>query len=103
MTNKWGIPRDVEEAVLARDKVCVYCGAQFGSDRRTQRSWEHIINDINIATLHSIALCCIGCNSSKGTKELHNWIDSTNAKRRGVTVASLSPVILVAIGGNLSG
>ena len=97
MANKWGIPRDVEEAVLARDKACVYCGVEFGMDRRNKRSWEHIINDINIAALQNIALCCVGCNASKGAKNLRNWIESPNAKRRGVTLASLAPVVLAAL------
>lgn len=97
MPNRWGIPRNVEEAVLARDTVCVYCGIEFGTEGRTRKSWEHIINDINIATLQNIALCCVGCNASKGTKLLRNWIDSPNARRRGVSPSSLSQVVRDAL------
>ena len=97
MANKWGIPKDVEVAVRARDKVCVYCGVEFGSERKTVSSWEHIINDVNIATMENIALCCIGCNASKGTKSLRDWIDSRNAKNRGITIESLAPVVLNAL------
>jgi hypothetical protein len=98
MANKWGIPNDVEKEVLARDKVCVYCGVEFGAERKSMRSWEHIINDVNIATMENIALCCVGCNASKGAKLLHDWIDSPNAKRRGITCESLAPVVLSALG-----
>ena len=98
MANKWRIPRDVEEAVMARDKVCVYCGVEFGSERKTVWSWEHIVNDISIATIENIARCCVGCNASKGAKSLCDWINSTNAKRRGITIESLSPVVLNALG-----
>lgn len=97
MANKWGIPKDVEEAVLKRDLKCVYCGCEFGPERAKKRSWEHIINDIKIATLENIALCCIGCNASKGAKRLSAWLDSPNATRRGVSKATLAPVILSAL------
>lgn len=98
MANKWRIPKNVEETVLARDKVCVYCGVEFGSDRKVMRSWEHIVNDVNIATMENIALCCVGCNASKGAKLLCDWIDSPNAKRRGITVELLAPIVLNALG-----
>lgn len=97
MANKWGIPKHVELAVLARDKVCVYCGIAFGLPRKTVRSWEHITNDVSIATMENIALCCVGCNASKGAKLLQDWIESPNAKRRGITLNSLSPVVLNAL------
>lgn len=97
MANQWGIPRDVEEAVLKRDLRCVYCNCEFGTERAKKRSWEHIINDIAIATLENISLCCIGCNASKGAKELKQWLDSPGAKRRGITEATLAPVVLAAL------
>lgn len=97
MANKWGIPKDVEVAVLARDTQCIYCGVQFGSNRASSKSWEHIINDIHIATLENIALCCVGCNASKGAKLLRDWLESPNAKRRGITSMTLSPLILRAL------
>ena len=96
MANQWGIPKEVEEAVLKRDLHCVYCGCEFGSERAKMRSWEHIINDVNIATLENIALCCIGCNASKGQKLLTEWLASPRAKLRGVTEATLAPVVLAA-------
>ncbi len=97
MANEWGIPRNVEMAVLARDRVCVYCGIQFGSARKSVRSWEHIINDVSNATMENIALCCVGCNASKGAKLLRDWIDSPNAERRGIKMESLAPVVRNAL------
>jgi hypothetical protein len=97
MANKWSIPKDVEEAVLARDKVCVYCAVAFGSERKTAWSWEHIINDVSIATMDNIALCCVGCNASKGAKLLRDWINSPHAERRGITFESLAPVVRKAL------
>lgn len=97
MANKWGIPKNVEEAVLMRDHRCVYCGCEFGLERAKKRSWEHIINDINIATMENIALCCIGCNASKGARLLKQWLESPGAKRRGILESTLAPVVLAAL------
>ena len=97
MANSWGIPKDIEILVLARDQCCVYCGCAFGTERSKKRSWEHIINDINIRTLDNIALCCIGCNASKGNKELRAWLDSNNAKKRGISDDTLANVIKDAL------
>jgi hypothetical protein len=54
--NKWGIPADIEKAVLKRDQKCVYCGINFSDSVRKQKaSWEHVINDIRITTIENIA------------------------------------------------
>ena len=29
MANPWKIPKEIEELVLERDQVCVYCGCEF--------------------------------------------------------------------------
>ena len=38
MANSWGIPKAIEDAVLERDKSCVYCGCKFGSERAKKGS-----------------------------------------------------------------
>jgi 5-methylcytosine-specific restriction endonuclease McrA len=98
MANNWGIPKVIEKFVLERDQLCVYCGAEFSSERKRKRSWEHIVNDVSISTLENIALCCVGCNASKGAKLLQDLIESSNAKKRGITRETLSEVILKALG-----
>ena len=97
MTNAWGIPAKVEHAVLLRDTRCVYCAKPFGLERASQKSWEHIINDVSIATLNNIALCCVGCNASKGAKLLEDWLQSPLAARRGITHHTLAPVVQAAL------
>lgn len=75
MSNKWGIPKEVEKLVLERDTHCVYCGVDFSTEhisRKTKPSWEHIINDIRIIGSDNIALCCMSCNASKGAKLLQD-------------------------------
>lgn len=97
VANAWGIPKDIEDAVLDRDKRCVYCNCDFSSERAKKRSWEHIINDINITSLDNIALCCVGCNASKGSKDLVAWFHSDNARKRGITYETISDVIKSAL------
>lgn len=97
MSNSWGIPKDIEEAVLDRDKFCIYCGCEFGIERAKKKSWEHIINDIRITTLDNIALCCVGCNASKGNKDLDIWFNSNNAKKRGITSETIADVVKAAL------
>ena len=97
MSNSWGIPLDIEQAVLERDKCCIYCGCEFGIERSKKKSWEHIINDIRITTLDNIALCCVGCNASKGNKDLVTWLNSNNAKKRGITSETIADVVKSAL------
>lgn len=97
MANRWGIPQEVESFVLSRDKICVYCGAEFTAERKFKPSWEHIINDVSIATVENIALCCVGCDASKGNKLLTDWLNSDNAKKRGVRKENLAQVVLNAL------
>lgn len=97
MANAWGIPKEIEDAILECDQRCVYCGCKFGSERSKKKSWEHIINDIRITGLDNIALCCVGCNASKGSKDLITWFYSDNARKRGVTSERIADVVKAAL------
>ncbi len=109
--NNWGIPSTLEKEVKARDKRCVYCGVQMidkmplGGSRRTVATWEHIINDASIVTRENIALCCAACNSSKGTKNLADWLQSDYCKEHGITKETVADIIRQALRAstNLSG
>jgi 5-methylcytosine-specific restriction endonuclease McrA len=100
MANNWNIPDWLESEVRARDKKCVYCGVAFTSakvSKKTAASWEHIVNDELIITRENIALCCCGCNSSKGQKKLSDWLESKYCKARAITPDSVAPIIKLAI------
>jgi hypothetical protein len=100
MANNWNIPEWLEKEVSKRDKVCVYCGIEFTSvktSKKTAASWEHIINDVNEITKENIALCCFGCNASKGQKQLSVWLQSKYCKERGITPETVAPIIKQAI------
>ncbi|MBT8377398.1 MAG: HNH endonuclease [Bacteroidia bacterium] len=100
MANKWGIPIDVEIFVKERDKKCVYCGVEFSEDndsRKSNPSWEHIVNDIRINGKDNIALCCISCNASKGAKLIEDWLESKYCKQKEINKKSVALVVKEAI------
>lgn len=96
--NRWNIPAALEAEVMARDLQCIYCGSSFsGEGRRHRPSWEHIVNDSRIVTRENIALCCIGCNASKGAKPLALWLETTYCKARGIDADTVAPVARAAL------
>jgi len=100
MANRWGIPKDVEEFVKNRDIECVYCGVVFSTEnnsRKDKPSWEHIVNDIRINGTDNIALCCISCNASKGSKLLEDWLKSDYCKKKEITIDSINEVVKMAL------
>ncbi|MCH8552635.1 MAG: HNH endonuclease [Natronospirillum sp.] len=100
MANNWNIPAWLEKEVRERDAVCVYCGNEFLPHKESAKasvSWEHIINDAKIVTRENIALCCRGCNASKGQKQLSVWLQTAYCKERGITPESVAPIVKQAI------
>lgn len=100
MANRWNIANWLEEEVRERDKTCVYCAVKFTPAKvckKTAASWEHIINDARIITRENIALCCCGCNSSKGAKLLSDWLKSKYCAERNINYSSVAPVVQAAI------
>jgi hypothetical protein len=101
--NHWGIPVWLEREVKVRDETCVYCGVRMieqvppGGSRRTAATWEHIINDASIVTRENIARCCVACNSSKGTKRLSDWLQSSYCTKRGINKGTVAEVIKNAL------
>lgn len=96
MANKWGIPIEVENYVINRDKNCIYCGIEFKLDntiRKHKPSWEHIVNDIRLNSINNIALCCVSCNASKGAKDLKDWLNSSYCLRKNISLKTVSEVV----------
>jgi hypothetical protein len=97
--NHWGIPDWLEREVKERDKNCVYCGVQMieqmlpSGSRKTVATWEHIVNDARIVTRENIARCCVACNSSKGTKTLSEWLQSSYCKKRGISKDTVAEIV----------
>ncbi|NWF37193.1 HNH endonuclease [Mariprofundus sp. KV] len=100
MANNWNIPAWLEKEVRERDTVCVYCNGEFtptSVSKKSAASWEHIINDSKIITRENIALCCCGCNASKGQKQLSVWLQSKYCKDHGISSDSVALIIKQAI------
>jgi hypothetical protein len=98
--NRWNIPDWLEQETKARDRCCVYCGASFeaiATSRRAAASWEHIVNDARIVTRENIVRCCVGCNASKGTKTLEQWLNSAYCRERHITPESVAAVVRAAL------
>jgi hypothetical protein len=98
--NRWKIPAQLEQEVLARDTHCVYCGAPFSVpvlSHGARASWEHIVNDARLITLQNIVRCCTSCNASKGTQELRAWLGSAYCKRKGITEITVAEVVRNAL------
>ena len=101
--NNWNIPDWLENEVRARDKKCIYCGVKMlekmpaRGPRKTVATWEHIINDETIVTRENIARCCVACNSSKGTKKLSDWLNSSYCRNHGITKDTVAEVVKQAL------
>ena len=101
--NHWGIPGWLERKVKERDRTCVYCGIQMieqmplHGPRNAAATWEHIIKDESIVTRENIARCCAACNSSKGTKKLSDWMQSSYCKKRGINKETVAEVVKKAL------
>ena len=96
MPNRWNIPQWLEDEVMSRDKICVYCKTSFDradSLRKTRGTWEHIINGAKIITRENIARCCSSCNASKGAKLLRDWLNSDYCQMRGINADTVSNVV----------
>jgi hypothetical protein len=104
--NDWGIPDWLEREVRDRDKACVYCGVRLidkmpsRGPRKGVATWEHIINDAKIVTRENIARCCVACNSSKGTKNLSDWLQSSYCKKHGINKGTVAQVVKEALNDN---
>jgi len=100
VVNRWNIPEALEQEIIERDRCCVYCGIGFGPCNglsAAKPTWEHIVNDSKIVNRDNIARCCVSCNSSKGAKDLVDWLESGYCRRRGISGNTVADVVKRAI------
>src|SRR5262245_15527244 len=94
MANSFGISARVEQRIRARDKRCVYCGVKFKKTPwRASATIEHFNNNGPFTKYYNIAICCRGCNSSKGVKQLLAWLDSAYCLKKGITKHTVANVV----------
>ena len=83
MSNPYGICDRDERAIRARDKKCVYCSVRVKrrpNNRALEATIEHFNNHGPMRKRYNLAICCRGCNSSKGKKGLLEWFKTDYCK-----------------------
>jgi 5-methylcytosine-specific restriction endonuclease McrA len=70
-SNTYGISKQLEREIRARDKTCIYCGILMKQYPHAMSASgatiEHFNNDGPFEEKYNVAICCRRCNSSKGT------------------------------------
>jgi hypothetical protein len=97
MSNRFGISREDEEALRARDKACVYCRKAMkaygethnGKDRTDLATIEHLNFDgpfyvSDGLRKEDVVICCCPCNSSRGTRRLLDWFNTEYCVSRNI-------------------
>jgi 5-methylcytosine-specific restriction endonuclease McrA len=91
MSNTYNISEKDEQEIRARDKTCVYCRILMkrgaGSSGATI---EHFNNDGPFDEKYNVAICCRGCNSSKGAKELLAWFETDYCHKKKINDKTVS-------------
>jgi 5-methylcytosine-specific restriction endonuclease McrA len=93
MSNTYGISIQDEREIRARDRACVYCGIVMkpASDRHAAGATvEHFTNGGPLREKYNVAICCRGCNSSKGTKKLSAWFKTPYCRERKINKVTVS-------------
>jgi len=94
MSNTYGISENDEQEIRSRDKACVYCRKLMKKSRRSfGATIEHFNNDGPFDEKYNVAICCRGCNSSKGTKELLTWFATRYCQEKQISLETVSKAV----------
>jgi len=91
MSNKWGIPKDIEEQIRSESKgKCAYCGKKMiptwtSHNRRDSPTIEHLREVKPFywkdgLKEEDMVICCGSCNSSRGKNKLKSWFETDYCK-----------------------
>ncbi len=90
MSNRFGIPKDIEQKLRDRDKRCVYCRRRMkAGDAKRRPTIEHF-NRLGPFYWNDglkekdLAICCNSCNASRGKKTLPDWFKSPYCTERNI-------------------
>ena len=100
MANNWNIPKALEQEIRARDKVCVYCSTEFTPAKVSKYSCAsvgQISTGEGVISSNNVAMCCWGCNESKGQKPLSIWLKSKYCQDRNISPKTVATIIKKAI------
>jgi len=97
MSNTYGISKQDEQEIRARDKTCVYCRIVMKQSPHAMgasgATIEHFNNDGPLKKKYNLAICCRRCNSSKGIMSLSGWFKTAYCRRKEISKETvLKPV-----------
>jgi 5-methylcytosine-specific restriction endonuclease McrA len=94
MSNTYGISKQDEREIRARDKTCVYCGILMKQPPHARgtsgATIEHFNNDGPFEEKYNVAICCRRCNSSKGTVRLSAWFKTPYCRQKKINEETVS-------------
>lgn len=94
MSNTYGISKQDERGIRARDKICVCCGILMKQYPHAMGPSGATIEDFNnvgpLRKKHNVAICCRRCNSSKGTKKLTTWFRTAYCREKKINEETVS-------------
>lgn len=81
MTNSYGLPEKDLDLIRRRDKFCVYCHKLMvetnpNNNRADWATIEHLNHLPPWNNPLTVAICCFGCNASRGNKRISDWFKS---------------------------
>jgi hypothetical protein len=94
MSNTYGLSKEDENEIRARDRNCVYCHVSMKQFPYALEACgatiEHFNNDGPLDKPYNAAMCCRRCNSSKGTKTLLIWFKTPYCIDRAINTSTVA-------------
>jgi hypothetical protein len=94
MSNAYGISKQDEREIRARDKTCVYCGIVMkqypNAIAASGATIEHFDNDGPLKKKYNVGICCRSCNSSKRTMRLSAWFKTAYCREKKINEKTVS-------------
>jgi hypothetical protein len=104
MANQFGISRQDEESIRARDKACVYCRKAMRTTKELKSGIGKVgdrasIEHLNFCgpfyikdglRLDDIVICCGSCNSSRRDRRLWDWFRFDYCVKRNINVDTVA-------------
>jgi hypothetical protein len=100
MANQWQIPHEVELHLRGKFKLCAYCGRKVRAYRgvkgcpKNKATIEHLNRhgpfywSDGLKEKH-LVIVCAQCNSSRGTKRLADWFESSYCRTRQIGMSTV--------------
>ena len=105
MANKFDIPGEVERRIRERDKKCIYCHKEMiypwsKDNSKDSATIEHLREEGPFywndgLKEEDLAICCGGCNSSRGKLSLLDWFKSRYCLSRGINENTVAGAVKI--------